>query len=371
MASDWATPEGTARIKRRFEEGGRIAVGHYRFFQDLNLSSLGIGTYLGNPDKETDLMVEEAIKLSVESGAVNVIDTAINYRLQRAERSVGRAIRQLTEQGTVRRNELFICTKNGYLSHDADLNLDFWTYIHRMYIKSGIIKPDDIVAQHHCMSVPFLRDQLERSLSNLGLKTVDLLYLHNAAEAELEELGHDEFFASLRLVFEFYEQMCRERKIRCYGLATWDCFRVPQDNPGYLSLSEVVDLANDVSTGPSHFRFVQMPFNMAMHEALSLTNQPVGAEVHPTLFAAEKLGIGVFISAPLLQGQLIRHVQVPQVPLISTPALYCLQYARSAPGGTIAALVGQKTPEHVDENLKISQVPPYAPEEFMNIYYRR
>jgi hypothetical protein len=48
-------------------------------------------------------------------------------------------------------------------------------------------------------------------------------------------------------------------KIVYYGLATWDCFRVPPDHPSYLSLDEVVRLATKVG-GPRHgLRFIQLP----------------------------------------------------------------------------------------------------------------
>lgn len=55
-----------------------------------------------------------AIVESVESGGVNVIDTAINYRYQKSERVVGAALRYLLEKGYTR-DELFICSKNGYV----------------------------------------------------------------------------------------------------------------------------------------------------------------------------------------------------------------------------------------------------------------
>jgi len=51
---------------------------------------------------------------SVVSGGVNVIDTAINYRFQKSERVVGAALRYLIEKG-FSREELFICSKNGYI----------------------------------------------------------------------------------------------------------------------------------------------------------------------------------------------------------------------------------------------------------------
>jgi hypothetical protein len=76
-----ATAEGTERFRKRFE--GKIPSGHFRQSQGLWLSSIGIGTYLGNHDAETDKLYHDAIVRAVESGC-NVIDTAINYRSERA-----------------------------------------------------------------------------------------------------------------------------------------------------------------------------------------------------------------------------------------------------------------------------------------------
>ena len=55
---------------------------------------------------------------AVELGA-NVIDTAANYRFQRSERSIGNALRELTEAGGFSRDEIVICTKGGYLPFDG------------------------------------------------------------------------------------------------------------------------------------------------------------------------------------------------------------------------------------------------------------
>ncbi len=55
-----------------------------------------------------------AIVESVESGGVNMIDTAINYRYMKSERTIGAAIRYLKMKG-FERDQLFICSKNGYI----------------------------------------------------------------------------------------------------------------------------------------------------------------------------------------------------------------------------------------------------------------
>ena len=86
-----ATAQATLRYAARFQ--GRAAAGHFRDVQGgLVLSSIGIGTYLGEPDHATDEAYKNAIIAAVQGG-VNVVDSAINYRLQRSERSVGAALK--------------------------------------------------------------------------------------------------------------------------------------------------------------------------------------------------------------------------------------------------------------------------------------
>ena len=110
-----ATLEGTRAYVEKFR--GHAAEGHYREAQGLLLSSVGIGTYLGQPNEGTDAGYAAALVAAVESG-INVIDAAINYRLQRSERSVGTALRVLAHKGFTR-DEIVVCTKAGYLTPDA------------------------------------------------------------------------------------------------------------------------------------------------------------------------------------------------------------------------------------------------------------
>src|SRR5262245_56705831 len=102
-----ATSKGTASYRDRFREAA--AKHHFRNEQDLWLSSIGIGTYLGSPDKTTDANYEAAVLGAVELGA-NLVDTAANYRFQRSERAVGLALSTLIEKQLCRRDELVICT---------------------------------------------------------------------------------------------------------------------------------------------------------------------------------------------------------------------------------------------------------------------
>lgn len=54
---------------------------------------MGYGTYLGAPDDLTDMEVFRAAKSLIDCGGINVLDTAINYRCQKAERTIGALIK--------------------------------------------------------------------------------------------------------------------------------------------------------------------------------------------------------------------------------------------------------------------------------------
>ena len=73
-----------------------------------------------------------------------MIDTAINYRAQKAERTVGKAVAELIDEGKIDRSEIFISTKNGYVPNDADIQEEFMAYGMREFGKSGIVKEGDI-----------------------------------------------------------------------------------------------------------------------------------------------------------------------------------------------------------------------------------
>jgi aryl-alcohol dehydrogenase-like predicted oxidoreductase len=351
-----ATPEGTKRFRERGEGRRRLPAGHFRDAPGgLSVSSMGLGTYLGPPDGPTDLAVEQAVGLCLASGRINVLDTAINYRYQRAERSVGRALGRALSEGSIARSEVFVATKNGYLAPDGEADVGPQPWVERELIRPGVLRPSDIVDGSHAMSASFLADQFSRSRKNLGLEAIDLMYLHNAADAQLPVLGHDEFFARLEPAFALYEAYRGRGELGAYGLATWDCLRAPRKEAGHLELEEVVRLAEKVG-GPDHgFRYVQFPFNLAMPEAARLRTQSVGEERLVLFEAVRKLGLGAFTSVPLFQGQLARDGPVAE-PL--TAAQTAIQFARSAPGN-LGPLIGQKTPEHLAENLKLAEEPPW------------
>src|ERR1700686_1167498 len=197
----WATLDGTARYRERFREVA--AEDHFRKRRDLWFSSIGVGTYLGEADDETDARYAEAVTRAVELGT-NVIDTAANYRFQRSERAIGAALRELSERGFAR-DELVMCSKGGYLPFDGGPPPDVRQYIENNFVKPGIASFADIAGGSHCMTPRYLRSQLSQSLANMNLSCLDVYYVHNP-ESQLAAVSQEEFWNRLRAAFEFLEQ---------------------------------------------------------------------------------------------------------------------------------------------------------------------
>ena len=358
MVSGFATAEGT----KNFAQNSKSNITNFNQFQNLYLSNVGIGTYLGDANSTTDELVKNAVKQSIKSG-VNVVDTAINYRSQKAERSVGKAISELVSDDEITRDQIFISSKNGYVTNDADVNLGFWEYVKQEYTDKGVVHEGDITSGYHCMTVPYLEDQLNRSLKNLGLDCIDLMYLHNAVEGQIKDVSKEQFQENLKSVFELYEQKRDEGKIKYYGMATWECFRVPNDNPQYLSLEETVDMAKKIGGDDHGFRFIQLPYNMYYDQALLGKTQMIGDKNVSFLESAVQLDIGVFTSVPFMQGRLLSPGTMPEFNDLK-PSLRALQFLRSSPG-VLAPLIGQKSESHVTENMEIMNIPPLSEEEFL------
>ncbi len=363
-----ATAQGTLRYAARFQ--GRAAAGHFRDVQaGLVLSSIGIGTYLGEPDKATDESYANAVVAAVEGG-INVVDSAINYRLQRSERSVGTALRQLAANGFPR-DEIIVCTKAGFLTPDGEMPDDANEYFAREYIEPGIFRPEDIAAGCHCMTPRYLADQLERSRRNLGVDCVDVFYLHNP-ETQLSDVPPEEFRRRISEAFAFLESAVAAGKIGAYGLATWNAFRDDPKSQGYLSLAAMEEIARDVGGAEHHFRFVQLPLNLAMPEALLRPNQIVERKTMAMVQAARALKITLVSSAALLQGQLTRNLPPYIAEALGTKkdSVSALQFARSVPGVT-TALAGMSHIEHVRANLEVIGIEPAPRDQFLKLFEPR
>jgi len=349
-----ATAAGTERYQRRF--AGSFADDFFRpFAGGLTASSIGIGTYLGECDDADDALYADAIRAALERG-INVIDSSINYRCQRSERAIGAALRGALDVGVVRRDEVILCTKGGYIPLDSttpSTRDEYLEYLQHTFVDSGIVAADEVVGGGHALSPSFLDHQIKASQANLGVRTIDVYYLHNP-EQQLDAVQPARFRTILRRAFALLEERVASGDIGSYGCATWNGLRVTPDSRGHLDLSELVGIARDVGGDDHHFRVVQLPVNLAMSEAIRAPTQRLGTRrVVPVLQAAEELGIAVVASATLMQSRLTSGLPAPlrdSFPSLATDAQRAIAFVRSLPGVT-SALVGMRTLDHLAENI--------------------
>ena len=363
-----ATADGTRRYAERFAR--EVAVGHFRALFDVVVSSVGQGTYLGGHDDVTDASYREATKAALIAGC-NVVDTAINYRFQRSERCVGAAVRELIGVGAIRRDEVVIASKGGYLPFDGSPPHDPAAWFTDTFVKAGVASADDVVAGCHVMSPGYLRHQLAQSLRNLCVECVDVYYLHNP-ETQLGEIDRAAFNHRLALAFEALEDEGGRGRLRWYGVATWNGLRQDPGTEEHLSLSEMVRIAEQVAGAQHRFRVIQLPYNIAMPEALLARTQMVEGEQMSCLEAAQRLGLGVMASGSIMQGHLSRTMPNrlrDSLAGLRTDAQRAIQFVRSTPGVT-TALVGMRSAAHVTENLEVRRVPPLAVPAFQRLLAR-
>lgn len=367
MSVSYATESGTARYAGRFAD--KKKAGHFRLSQGLWFSSLGIGSYLGPLDEASDIAYEEALRAALLSG-INVIDSAINYRAQRSERSFGRALKRLMDEGLAARDEVIVSTKGGFFPFDGTPPADPAAYFREQFV-GRLVPENEVVQGCHSLSADFLEDQLARSLKNLGLECIDIYYLHNP-ETQLSDIDSAAFRNRLKQAFAWLEEKVREGRIRMYGTATWNGYRLRPDQPDYLSLEDLVCLAREAGGSEHHFKVIQLPFNLAMPEAWIFPNQRFGAGTVPLLQLARRLGLTVMTSASLMQGRLAGPVPDFMGRFargLDKPAQRALQFTRSVPGVT-TALAGMKQKAHVDENIRTAEVPPLTEEELILMFQK-
>lgn len=220
------------------------------------------------------------------------------------------------------------------------------------------------------MAPRYLEDQLERCRRNLRLETIDVFYVHNP-ESQLAAVDRATFRRRLKQAFETLESAVKSGKVRWYGTATWNAFRVAPSERDYLSLAEVVEVAREVAGDRHHFRFIQLPFNLAMPEAYALHNQTLGKQVVSTLEVAAREGIMVVGSAALYQGQLTSGLPdfIGQRLGLQSDAANAIQFARSAPGVAVA-LIGMGRKPHVEENLRVASQRLAPAEEWKQLFMR-
>ncbi|MBI4194044.1 MAG: aldo/keto reductase [Betaproteobacteria bacterium] len=371
-----ATRAATANYATTF--GAGLPAAHYSDFLNLHLklSSLGIGTF---PGAATDAVDENCARI-IERGllnGINVIDTAAHYRYGGSARAAGEGLRRACAGG-VRREQVFLVAKGGFLRFDEGVPGDVDAWFEANITRDGLGRREELT-DLHLLSPGYIARQIDDCRNALGVDTLDA-FLVDQPEVHISRLGKAELNRRLQRVFAVCEQAVKNERIRCYGISTFNGFRVETDHALFQSLASLLGLAekaaqsvHGMGDARHAFRIVQMPFNQALPEAFTRFNQATGqGNVASTLQAAFQLGIYVMASHALAKGKLahecaesVRHA----LPRFANDAQRALQFNRSTPGlGT--SLVGISTPAHLDDLLQVAAAPPMARAEYLALFER-
>jgi len=352
-----ATKEGTFSYLKQFS---KYSKDFYRFDGEVFVSSLGLGTFRKEPYREENYMVnyKDSVKMAILNG-INLIDTAINYRYQTSEREIGEALLELFSEGKASREELVITSKAGFLPLDFPFPENPYEWIVENVIEKGLSPKEEILVDQHCMTPAYLRWSVEQSLKNLQLETIDIFFLHNP-EMQLGYIDYKTLKKRVKKAFELFEKLVKEGKICNYGIACWNGFLYHEAHDEYISLQDMVAIAEEVGGKNHHFKYVQSPYNLGKPEAYNCSNQrgPDG-KYYTLMQAVSGYGLKLMVSSSLLQANVFKRKFDAQVgELLGTSALNdvasALQFART--GQVVSALFGAVNPRHVEDNLLLAYI---------------
>ncbi|ARU31888.1 oxidoreductase [Sulfuriferula sp. AH1] len=358
--------------------GKDCAAGHYSDFLNvhLQLSSIGLGTFPGAPVNEVDAQYADIVTEALTHG-INVIDTGAHYRYGRSAAAVGAGVRRAMEAG-VKREQMFLVSKGGFLSFREGRPDDLQAWFKTEVVDKGLGRVEDLI-QAHCISPEYIAFQLELSRQLMGVETLDA-FLIDQPEVHIPVIGKDQLNRKLEKVFMVLEQAIKDKKLRYYGISTFNGFRVETDNPLFQSITSMQGHAEKAARAvwkddqaKHQFKVVQMPFNQVMQEGFTRFSQTTGqGNVASTIQAAHQLGVYLMASHTMFKGHLATQAMdavIQTMPMLKNDAQRAIQFNRSTPGvGT--TLVGISTPVHLQDALAVAHIAPLEKTAYLQMYQR-
>jgi len=234
-------------------------------------SSIGFGCYRINNGIEQHY---ESLYKALTSG-INLIDTSSNYSMGGSEILVGRVMNDLFEKEILRRDDICLVTKAGYIQGNLlrELKSD----------KENGKEFEDVVEESdrlwHCISPDFLEDQLQRQFERLNTPYIDYYLLHNPEyfldNASGKNMPKEEadkiYYGRIEKAFRFLEEKCKSGVLKYYGVSS-NTFPAYSDDPSFTSLEKLYSIAGSISHD-NRFKMIQMPLNLIEAGAVRNKNQ--------------------------------------------------------------------------------------------------
>lgn len=245
---------------------------------------------------------------------VNLVDTSCNYAFGESEVLIGEVMSSLVQAGKLKRDDLIICTKVGYiqgqdiasLMSQSDLNKQFPNIVQFGKEMWYDISPE------------WITHSLENSLKRLGQSKIDVLLLHNPEYLlkfdELQDIpqetAHEKFYQKIKDAFLCLEKLVSLGKIGAYGISS-NVFTAGEDEYTRVSIEKCLAVARIISE-KHHFKIVQTPLNWIESAALLQEQENSGKSF---ITYAKDQGLGVLVNRPfnaMLNNALLRLTR-PQI----------------------------------------------------------
>ncbi|MBK8549679.1 MAG: aldo/keto reductase [Ignavibacteria bacterium] len=261
----------------------------------MKFSNIGFGCYrISNKIEEHYQALYKAL-----IDGINLIDTSANYYDGGSELLAGRVINELISESKIKREDIIIVTKGGYIQGQnlrlaKKLKSEDKPFGEVVEIQNGL---------WHCISPDFLEDQINRQLHRLDTEYIDVYLLHNpeyyldwAKENDIQiEIAREVYYERIRKAFVYLETKVDEGKIKSYGVSS-NTFISYSNQYNFTSLERVLDTANSIKAD-NHFKVIQLPFNLVEAGAIKAKNQISNTET--VLDLADRTGMIVLVNRPL------------------------------------------------------------------------
>ncbi len=262
-------------------------------------NTFGFGCYrIDNRIEEHNNSLARAL-----SNGIRLIDTSANYTDGRSEILVGNVLNDMIEGGRIKREDVVIVTKGGYMQGKN------YQFARR---KRDDGSPFEDVVEYeeglwHCISPDYLEDQINRQLYRLDQTGeggyIDVYLLHNpeyylnyaCKNAYEKEDARKEYYYRIKKAFEFLEEKVQFGKIKSYGVSS-NTFPHKSINYDFTSLEKLLEIASSISS-VNNFKTIQLPFNIIESDAYFEKNNCGGTKT--VLELAAERGIRVLVNRPL------------------------------------------------------------------------
>lgn len=324
-----ATENGTARYRAKFPD---CAYYHHPL-TGLHLSRYGFGSFRVEDEAHGD-----ALHHALTSG-INVIDTSGTYTKGRSELVVGQVVTDLIKSGEIKRDEIIVVDKAGYIQYDsleqakeAEKNGNPWPEVDKIN--------EDLL--WHSIHPKFLEDQITLSLNRLGLETIDIFFLlnpeHYFSRHPRTSQFDQEFYRRIREAFTHLQTEVQRGRIGWYGVSS-NALGSNIDNVENISLEFLLISARLVSTN-NRFAAIQFPFNPFETSTMRVKNNINSSQ--SALELAKRSNLLTFSNRPLnavigssLQYKLVQppnHLEKDFNRLLKDTIHYTIYLEKSYPG---------------------------------------